>query len=165
MGIGFLFAIAVLLGAGDLVFYTMMRDEGESSMERKKPATPATVDEYISGFPHEVAALLEAYRAAIREAAPEAEEGISYGMPAYKLGGPLVYFGAHKAHVGLYALPRAIEVFADRLAGLSTSKGAIQFPFDREPPLDLVRDIVRFRVEENRARLAARRAGADNRRA
>jgi Uncharacterized conserved protein len=125
-------------------------------MDEKR--APRTVDEYIAGFPPEVAVLLEAYRRAIREAAPEAEEGISYGMPVYKLDGPLVYFAAHKSHVGLYALPTAIEVFADRLKGYATSKGTIQFPFDREPPLELVKDIVRFRVVENRERSAAKAA-------
>jgi uncharacterized protein YdhG (YjbR/CyaY superfamily) len=121
-------------------------------MKDPKPAPAATVDEYIANFPPEIRRLLEAYRSVIREAAPEAKEGISYGMPAYSLNGPLVYFAAHTAHVGLYALPRAIEVFEDELSLYKTSKGTIQFPFDREAPLELVKRIVRFRVEENLAK-------------
>jgi uncharacterized protein YdhG (YjbR/CyaY superfamily) len=121
-------------------------------MGNGKPASPSTVDEYIASFPSEVGRLLGAYRAVIKEASPEAKEGISYGMPAYTLNGPLVYFAAHKTHVGLYALPRAIEVFKNELTGYKTSKGAIQFPFDRDPPLELVKRIVRFRVEENLAK-------------
>jgi uncharacterized protein YdhG (YjbR/CyaY superfamily) len=116
--------------------------------------TAATVDEYIAGFPPDVRSRLEAMRAAVQRIAPEASESIAYGMPAYKLGGPLAYFAAHAGHIGLYALPSAIPAFAERLAGYKTSKGTIQFPHDRELPLDLVEDILRFRIRENQGRTA-----------
>jgi uncharacterized protein YdhG (YjbR/CyaY superfamily) len=128
-------------------------------MGKAKPPESATVDDYIASFSPEVRERLEAYRAVIRKAAPEAKEGISYGMPAYTLNGPLVYFAAHKAHVGLYALPQAIEAFKDELSGYKTSKGTIQFPFDCDPSLDLVRKIVRFRVRENLAKSRKGRSG------
>jgi uncharacterized protein YdhG (YjbR/CyaY superfamily) len=117
-------------------------------VELKTPV-PKTVDEYIGGCPVECRAALATLRAMIREIAPEATEKISYGMPAFFQNGILVYFAAHKRHIGLYALPKAIEAFADRLASYTTSKGTIQFPIDRDLPLDLIRDILRFRVEEN----------------
>jgi uncharacterized protein YdhG (YjbR/CyaY superfamily) len=114
---------------------------------------PASVDEYIAAFPPDVRVRLEAMRAAITRAAPGASEGISYRMPAYSLNGPLVYFAAHTAHIGLYALPKATEFFKDRLAAYPTSKGTIQFPFDRELPIGLIEEIVRFRVAENAAKV------------
>ena len=122
---------------------------------------PSTVDEYIEAFPPDVRAILEKLRAAIRRAAPDAKESISYRMPAYMLNGPLVYFAAHKAHVGLYALPSAVVAFAERLGSYETSKGTIQFPFERELPLALIEEIVRFRVAENegRAALKAKKRG------
>lgn len=120
-------------------------------------AAPGTVDEYISQFPPEVRARLEALRAAIRELAPEAEEKIAYGMPAYSLNGPLVYYAAHKGHIGLYPLPEAIEEFKERLAPYKTAKGSVQFPLGAELPLELIKDMVRSRLESQAARPATRR--------
>jgi len=120
-------------------------------------AQPATVDEYIASFPPDVRSILGKLRAAIRHAAPNAKEAIAYRMPAYTLDGPLVYFAAHKAHVGLYALPSAVVAFADRLEGYETSKGAIQFPFERKLPVALIEEIVRFRVAENEAKAGAKK--------
>ena len=70
-------------------------------MEKAK-AVPATVDEYVAGFPDEVRAVLQEIRATVRAAAPQADEAIKYGMPAYLLHGPLVYFAAFTRHVGLF---------------------------------------------------------------
>jgi uncharacterized protein YdhG (YjbR/CyaY superfamily) len=119
-----------------------------------KPMAPRTVDEYISGFPPEVRTRLEAIRAIVREEAPGAVERIAYGMPAFSSNGDLVYFAAHKKHIGLYPLPGAIELFKDRLAAYKTAKGSVQFPFDEELPLDLIRDIVRARVEGKALKIA-----------
>jgi uncharacterized protein YdhG (YjbR/CyaY superfamily) len=118
-----------------------------------KAASPATVDEYIEGFDPGPRKALKKLRALIRKAAPEATESIAYGMPAYKLDGrPLVYFAGHAAHLGLYALPSAVVAFKDRLEGLKTSKGTIQFPYGSELPLGLIEEIILFRIEENRLR-------------
>ena len=115
-------------------------------------AAPGTVDEYIARFPPEVRVKLEALRAAIRELAPEAEEKIAYGMPAYSLNGPLVYYAAHKGHIGLYPLPEAIEEFRERLAPYKTAKGSVQFPLEAELPLELIKDMVRSRLKAKAAR-------------
>jgi uncharacterized protein YdhG (YjbR/CyaY superfamily) len=120
---------------------------------------PSNVDEYIASFPPEVRAILERLRAAIKRAAPNAKESIAYRMPAYTLDGPLVYFAAHKAHVGLYALPSAVAAFAGRLEGYETSKGTIRFPFERELPIGLIEEILRFRVAENEERTAKKGGG------
>jgi uncharacterized protein YdhG (YjbR/CyaY superfamily) len=118
---------------------------------KKGESAPTSVEEYLDAFPPGPRSALKKVRAAIRKIAPEAAESISYGMPAYKLEGrPLVYFAGHTAHLGLYALPKAVAVFEDRLAGYKTSKGTIQFPYDEDLPMGLIEDIIRFRVEENR---------------
>lgn len=122
----------------------------------KEAAAPSPVDDYIDAFPPGPRRAMKKMRAAIRKVAPEAAESIAYGMPAYKLDGrPLVYFAGHAAHLGLYALPTAVVVFKDRLAGYKTSKGTIQFPYDEDLPLGLIEDILRFRIAENREKSAA----------
>lgn len=82
-----------------------------------------------------------------------AEEGISYGMPAYKMNGrPLVYFAAFKNHIGFYATPTGHAAFAKELSGYKQGKGSVQFPVDEPMPLQLIADIVKFRVEENKTK-------------
>jgi uncharacterized protein YdhG (YjbR/CyaY superfamily) len=109
------------------------------------------IDEYIAAFPKDVQVILEEMRKAIKEAAPEAEETISYQMPAFKQNGILVWFAAFKNHIGLFPKVFAIEVFKEKLSSYQTSKGTIQFPFDKPIPLDLVKEIVKFRIKENSA--------------
>lgn len=109
---------------------------------------PTTIDEYIAGSPANVRTTLEVLRRVIREAAPGAEEAISYGMPTFKLNGNLVHFAVQKHHIGFYPAPSGIEAFQDELAAYKTSKGAIQFPLEEPVPYDLVRKIVEFRVRE-----------------
>ena len=111
---------------------------------------PKSIDEYISGFPEETRFLLEKMREAIKSVAPEAKEVISYQMPAFKLNKVLVYFAAHKNHIGFYPTSSPIVVFKKELLPYKQSKGAIQFPFDRPIPFDIVKKIVEFRVEEER---------------
>jgi uncharacterized protein YdhG (YjbR/CyaY superfamily) len=108
-----------------------------------------TVNEYIAQFPPEVRKKLNELRAAILEAAPDAAEKISWGMAAYLQKGMLANFAAFKNHIGFYPGPSGIEAFLPGLSGYKTSKGTIRFPLDRPMPLDLVREIVRFRVDEN----------------
>jgi uncharacterized protein YdhG (YjbR/CyaY superfamily) len=107
------------------------------------------VDEYIALFPKEVQEILEKVRQTIRKAAPEAEETIGYGMPAFKLKGNLVYFAAFKKHIGFYPAPRGIEQFKNELSAYKGSKGSAQFPLDKPIPYDLISKIVAFRVKEN----------------
>lgn len=91
-------------------------------------------------------------RRQIKAAAPKAEESISYGMPAYKLNGVLVYFAGYKNHIGFYATPTGHEAFKKELSAYKEGKGSVQFPLDEPLPLDLVSRIVKFRVKENEAK-------------
>ena len=116
----------------------------------------SSIDAYIASFPEETQALLEAMRATIRAAAPEAEEKISYQMPTFFLQGNLVHFAAFKQHIGFYPAPRGIEEFKEELSTYKGAKGSVQFPFDQPLPLDLVARIVRFRVAENMAAAEAK---------
>lgn len=120
-------------------------------------ASPQTIDEYISRFPKEIQERLETMRATIREAAPEAEEAISYQMPTFKLNGNLVHFAAFQHHIGFYPAPTGIEQFEKELSRFKGGKGSIQFPLDQPLPLELVRKIVKFRVAENLKRAEAKR--------
>ena len=115
-----------------------------------------SIDEYIAGFPPDTQALLETVRATIKAAAPGAAERISYGMPAFALHGPLVYFAALKNHIGFYPTPSGIEAFKDETSMYKSTKGALQFPLNQPLPLDLIRRIVEFRVAENRGKAAAK---------
>ena len=108
------------------------------------------IDKYISKFPADVQSRLNEIRTVVREAAPEALENISYGMPAYKTNGkPLVYFAAYKYHIGLYATPSGHKAFAQELSLYKQGKGSVQFPHNKPLPIDLIKRIVEFRVKEN----------------
>lgn len=108
-----------------------------------------TIDEYIATFPLNVQTILEELRQAIRDAAPQAEEVISYQMPAFKQNGILVYFAAFKSHIGFFPTSSGIAAFKEELSEYETSKGTVRFPLDKPIPLDLVKKIVRYRVKEN----------------
>ncbi len=110
---------------------------------------PQSTDEYIAAFPAEIQTLLNQMRTAIRQAAPDAEEVISYGMPAFKQKGMLVYYAAFTKHIGFYPTSSGIEAFQDELSNYVGGKGSVQFPFSQPLPLDLVQRIVAFRVNEN----------------
>ena len=107
------------------------------------------IDEYISSNPKEIQKLLEQLRTTIRKAAPEAEEVISYGMPAFKLNGMLVWFAAHSKHIGFYPRVSAIKAFKKELSIYKGAKGSVQFPLGKPLPLGIVSKIVKFRVKEN----------------
>jgi len=111
---------------------------------------PANIDEYISGFPKETQAAMQQVRATIKKVAPEAEETISYSMPAFKLNGMLVYFAGYKSHIGLYPTASGIKAFQKEIAAYKNSKGAVQFPLDEPMPLTLITRIVKYRVKENK---------------
>lgn len=112
-------------------------------------AKPTTITEYISTFPAQVQLLLEAVRAAIKEAAPEATERINYGIPTFTLNGNLVHFAAYKNHIGFYPTPSGIETFKQELSAYEMAKGSVKFPIDQPLPLALIREIVTFRKQEN----------------
>ena len=107
------------------------------------------MDEYIAGFPKNVKGILEKLRAAIRKAAPEAEETINYAIPTFTLKGNLVHFAAFRNHIGFYPAPSGIEAFKKELSVYEGAKGSIKFPIEKPLPLGLVTKIVKFRVKEN----------------
>jgi uncharacterized protein YdhG (YjbR/CyaY superfamily) len=117
---------------------------------------PTTIDGYITQFPEDVQVILQKIRAVIKEIAPFAEEKISYQMPGFYLNGMLVWFGAHQNHIGFYPTGSGIEAFKEDLRGYKFSKGAVQFPLDQPVPYDLIRKMVRFRVEENKKKMRGR---------
>ena len=108
-----------------------------------------TIDEYIASFPKDIQIILEELRQAIREAAPTAEETISYQMPAFRLNGFLVYFAEFKNHIGFYPTPSAIDAFEEELSLYEVSKGTIRFPINDPITFDLIKKIVKYRVREN----------------
>ncbi len=124
-------------------------------MDSSQPA-PQTIDTYIAGFPEDVQAILQQIRQTIHETVPEATEAISYGMPTFKLHGNLVHFGGFKNHIGFYPVPSGMAAFEDELAAYKQGKGSVQFPLNKPMPLDLIRRIVEFRVQEAKAAAAAR---------
>ena len=109
----------------------------------------ATIDEYTASFPKSVQVILHELRQAIRESAPGAQEAISYRIPVFKLDGDLVWFAAFKDHIGFYPKASGIEAFREKLSAYDVSKGTVRFLIDKPIPLDLVKEIVRFRVKEN----------------
>jgi uncharacterized protein YdhG (YjbR/CyaY superfamily) len=108
-----------------------------------------TIDEYIAASPEDIQATLRKLRRVIHEAAPEAQEIISYSMPAFKQNGILVYFAAFKNHIGFFPTSSGVSAFKKELAAYETSKGTVRFPLDKPIPYELVAKIVKFRVLEN----------------
>jgi len=113
-------------------------------------SVPKSIDEYIAGYPTDLQKLLQSVRQAIRDAAPEAEEKISYRMPTFFFHGNLVHFAAFNRHIGFYPAPSGIEAFKQELSAYKSSKGAVQFPLDQTIPYELIRKITAYRVKENR---------------
>jgi uncharacterized protein YdhG (YjbR/CyaY superfamily) len=112
------------------------------------------IDDYIATFPQNVQHKLRELRSAIKEAAPEAEESISYGMPTFKLNGNLVHFAAYNKHIGFYVPSSVILAFKEKLSIYKQSKGTVQFPMDWPIPSKTVKEMVRFRVTESAAKVA-----------
>jgi uncharacterized protein YdhG (YjbR/CyaY superfamily) len=108
-----------------------------------------TVDTYFASLDADTKTIATQIRETIKKAAPEAEEVISYQMPAYKYKGMLVYFAAWKSHIGFYPVTTAIKAFDKDLSNYEVSKGTIKFPFSKPIPLDLISRIVKFRLKEN----------------
>jgi len=113
---------------------------------------PVNVSEYIAAYPPEVQHALEQVRSAVARAAPQAVEVISYGMPAFKQEGILVWFGAHTHHIGFYPGASGVAAFQEQLRGYKTARGSVQFPLDKRMPLGLITKMVKFRLSENEMR-------------
>ncbi len=118
-----------------------------------------SIDDYIATFPEETQALLEEVRATIKAAAPEAEEKISYGMPAFAQNGNLVYFAKNKNYIGLYPASSGVpQAFKEELARYKCTPGSIHLPISEPLPLELITRIVRYRVAENLENAASKKA-------
>jgi uncharacterized protein YdhG (YjbR/CyaY superfamily) len=112
-------------------------------------STAKTIDEYIAGFPSETQKVLRELRALIRASAPDATETISYAIPTFDLNGHhLVHYAGYAKHIGFYPVPSGVEAFKEDLKAYKGGKGSVQFPLSRPMPMDLIRRIVEFRVEE-----------------
>jgi uncharacterized protein YdhG (YjbR/CyaY superfamily) len=111
-------------------------------------ATATTIDEYMAGFPPETQALLEEVRALCAEEAPGATETISYAIPTFDLNGRHVcHFAAFKSHLSFFPTGEGAQAFAEELKAYKGGKGTVQFPFGQPLPTDLIRRMVRYRVE------------------
>lgn len=118
-------------------------------------------DEYLATFPAETRKILETVRKAIRAAVPGAEEVISYQIPAFRLDGAWIfYYSGYKAHYALACPPpfAAFKAFAKELAGYKSSVSAVQFPYDKPVPTDLITRMAKYQAESNAKR--AKPAGA-----
>jgi uncharacterized protein YdhG (YjbR/CyaY superfamily) len=113
-----------------------------------------TLDEYIASFSPNIQIILQQIRQAVHEAAPQAQEIISYSMPAFKQGNIIVWFAAFKNHIGFFPKVSTIEAFKDKLSDYKTSKGTIQFPLNKPMPIALIKEIVRFRTKEEQSEKA-----------
>ena len=127
-------------------------------MKPSSAAAPTTVDEYIAAFSPEVRRILERVRQVARAAAPEAQEVISYRMPALKQDGVLVYFAAFKNHIGLYPPVHGNADIAKAAAPYAGQKGNLRFPFDEPIPYDLIARITALRLKQDLAKAAPKRA-------
>jgi len=123
-----------------------------------RTATPDTIDKYIAASATAVRPILREIRRVIRAAAPDAEELISYGMPACRQHGILVYFAAFKSHVGLFPPVRGDAKLAKALAPYAGPKGNLKFPLDRPIPYTLIKRVVRLRVKQDSAKVRTRTA-------
>jgi uncharacterized protein YdhG (YjbR/CyaY superfamily) len=119
--------------------------------------TSADIDAYIKDFPDTVQTILNKIRETIHRAVPEAEEAISYGMPAFKYKDkPVVYFGGWREHIGFYATPSGNEAFRKELSPYQGAKGSVKFPLDQPMPYDLIEKIARYRLAEVKKLLEAK---------
>ncbi|CAN1576341.1 COG5646 Uncharacterized conserved protein [Spirosomataceae bacterium] len=107
------------------------------------------VNDYIEDFPDEVKNRLHQIRNLIKSTVPEVEEYISYSMPAYNYHGVLIYFSAFKNHIGLFSVPNLHPDFLEKFKPYKTGRGSVQFPHNKDLPLDFIKEILEFRVSEN----------------
>lgn len=111
---------------------------------------PVNVDEYIAGFPDDIKEKLELLRQLIRSTAPESEEMMSYGMPAYKLNGNGVWYGAFSNHIGFYPKVTGTDALKKELLNFKGTKGSVHFPLNRPLPVELITEMIRVRFSENK---------------
>ncbi len=119
-------------------------------------AKPKSIDEYVAGFSPEIQAILQRIRATIHKVAPEAQETISYQIPAFTLNGTLVYFAAFKNHIGFYPPISGDARLEKAISPYAGEKGNLRFPLDQPMPYRLIERIVKLRVQQKSAKAAGR---------
>jgi len=122
-----------------------------------KNAAPKSIDEYIASFSPEVRAILERIRLTIRNAAPDAQETISYRIPTFTLNGALVHFAAFKKHIGFYPPVRGDAKLEKASSIYAGEKGNLRFPLDQPTPYELIERLVKLRVKQNLSKARASR--------
>lgn len=123
---------------------------------KSKPTKLETIDDYILGFPLEVQERLQKIRQIIQKAAPKAEEAIKYQIPTFTLQGNLISFAAYKHHIGIYPTPKGTPEFQQELSNYKAEKHTLKLPLEKPLPLKLIRDTVKFRLEEHLEKVAAK---------
>ena len=118
---------------------------------------PQTIDAYIASYPKDVQVHLKKIRSTIKKAAPKAQEKISYRIPTFFQDGNLIFFAAFKNHISVYPAPRGAAEFKQELSAYEGGKGTVQFPLGKPIPYGLITRIVKFRLQENLARAAAKK--------
>jgi uncharacterized protein YdhG (YjbR/CyaY superfamily) len=123
-----------------------------------RKSTPSNIDDYIAACPPRVRPILRKVRATIRRAAPrEAEQVISYRIPAFKLHGILVYFAAFQNHIGFFPPISGDAKLQDALARYAGPKGNLKFPLKQPIPYTLITRIVKLRVQQNLSKALAKK--------
>jgi uncharacterized protein YdhG (YjbR/CyaY superfamily) len=117
-------------------------------------AANKNIDEYIASFPQDVQAILEKIRLTVRNAAPGAQETISYNIPTFRWNGALVHFAAFKKHIGFYPPVKGNARLEKAIAIYAGEKGNLRFPLDRPIPYGLIERIVKFRRKQNSLKAA-----------
>jgi len=130
-----------------------------------KAKKSTTIDEYIADFPKDVQARLQKVRAAIKKAAPNAEETIKYQIPTFVQNGNLIHFAGYQNHIGLYPGSKPVEEFKDELTKYRISKGTVQLPLDKPVPLGLISRITKFCVKRNLDKAVSRKGAKAQRKA
>jgi uncharacterized protein YdhG (YjbR/CyaY superfamily) len=115
--------------------------------------TAGSIDEYIKSFPPDVQEILQKIRLTIRKAAPDAQETISYKIPAFAQNGILVYFAAFKKHIGLYPPVKGDAKLQRKASIYAGEKGNLRFPLDQAIPYPLIEEIVRLRLKRNLSKI------------
>jgi uncharacterized protein YdhG (YjbR/CyaY superfamily) len=117
-----------------------------------QPAPRAkTVDDYIQSFPSDVQVVLETLRALALKALPDADEAISYGIPAYRVGGTdIVYFAGWQRHTSLYPIPAVSEALEQELKPYRAGRGTLRFRLGEPLPMDLIESVIELLAQQRR---------------